>query len=112
MADFDFAATLQAGLRVLYATIGFDIVYRPASGDAIECRALFEQPDTGVALMPGANLRDRKQLLKVLQADVPAPAKGDTVEVPKGAPARRVMAFMTPPDDAFRVQWLVELGGP
>lgn len=90
--------------------LGIDIVYRPAIGAPVACRASFAQPDIELALQPTSKLRDRKRLLLVRVADVPTPAKGDMVEAPAGSAAVRVMDFKTSPEDALRITWRIELG--
>lgn len=63
--------------------LGRDAIYRPAAGDAIECRVrLVDRDDTfeGSGFGDGGLTRPVR-LVRLRVADVAAPAEGDTVEI-------------------------------
>lgn len=104
------------------ANLGVDVTYTPAagggigefsigvsaiggSGTPITCRGMFTHPDVEPVL--GANLRitDRKRGLMLRAADVPAPARGDTVTI--GASSYRVLDVSA--RDPQRLSWHLQL---
>lgn len=95
-------------LNVLMAdpNVGINIVYRPAVGDAIACRATFAQPDIEGTLQH-ARVRDRRRELLVRGADIPQPEKGATVEVPAGGETLKVYDFAQ--HDPMRLVWKIVL---
>lgn len=88
--------------------LGVSILYQPADGDAVTCRAIFEDEDDETPLRFGRDReRVRKRILLVSVAKVPAPLKADTVEVPVGGATFRVFDFSR--DDIETARWRLEL---
>jgi hypothetical protein len=85
--------------------LGVDIVYTPASGSPVSCRASFAQPDMEAQLAT-SRVRDRKRWLLVKQSDIAQPAKGAQVAI--GTDTLRVLDFWA--TDPSRLTWTLSLG--
>lgn len=92
---------------LLASDLAIDIVYHPASGAPVACRAAFAQPDIEVQLS-SVKVRDTKRVLHVRASDVANPQRDDTVEIPSGGTTFRVMDFRAV--DPSRLVWMIEAG--
>jgi hypothetical protein len=77
------AFTRAAAALVADANLGLDAVYRPASGASVRCRVIRYQRDP-LADLGQHHVRQAGVVYSVRVADVPAPAKGDTLNVGDG----------------------------
>ncbi|MBL6939451.1 MAG: hypothetical protein ISS15_05365 [Alphaproteobacteria bacterium] len=89
------------------SVVSVDLVYHPA-GDApaVPLRGWYEQPDLDAPIV-GIATRRQRRLVGVRAADLPNPAKGDTIEAPAGSTAARVIDVYA--RDPQRLTWTLEI---
>lgn len=100
------AFSAMVGTLFADPNFGIDIVYRPETGGAISCPAVFAEPDEDQTFGQ-TRLKNRKRVLIVRMSDIPSPKKTADIEIPAGGTTYRVVDFSSP--DANRTVWKIEV---